>query len=357
MTHFDPIHKIIRQIPKACLSPSNQTSTLYLLRDFLFIGLVASAIILADSWLLGLPLSILLGFCVCGLFIIGHDCGHKSFSKNIRYNNFVGHLTTSWVLWPFHVWRIDHDNHHKNTNHIDKDPAWRPVTYKMYKRMPKHLQRVYRWTRCRFFMLGSIYTTYLNFKEGFKAQNSNKFTDEQKKQIRFSIYITIVLSGISIAAASYFAGIYGFVYLILIPNFTFQCLLSTFTFFHHTNADTKFLDRKSWNIEQAQLAGSFHVSYPKWVEFLTHDINWHVPHHVCVGIPHYRLRPAHDALKAAYPEHVKEYRFTWSYIQETISSCHFVKSKFAPADLSWVSFDEAKEIEGSRKLKLANAKA
>lgn len=41
---------------------------------------------------------------------------------------------------------------------------------------------------------------------------------------------------------------------------------------------------------------------PCRVEFLTHDISVHVPHHVNSKIPWYNLRKAHDSLKANWGE-------------------------------------------------------
>lgn len=48
---------------------------------------------------------------------------------------------------------------------------------------------------------------------------------------------------------------------------------------------------------QAQLAGTVHCDFPAWVEFLTHDISVHVPHHVNSKIPWYNLRKANDSLR------------------------------------------------------------
>jgi omega-6 fatty acid desaturase (delta-12 desaturase) len=312
----------------------------FLARDFLFVGLFAWAILAVDSWILGFVLSVGLGCAVGGLFTIGHDCGHRSFSKKLWINDLVGHLTTSPVFWPFHMWRIDHDTHHRHTNHIDKDTAWRPITYRLWLRMPKTTRNIYLWTRKRFFFLGSIYTTFVQIKEGLKADSSKKFTDDEKKKIKLSMVVMFSMAFSYMFLSIWAGGLYGFVYLFLIPQLVFHSLLSTFTYFHHTSVDSRFMDKKSWTAEQAQLGCSIYVKYPRIIEMFCHDINWHTPHHVCVGIPHYHLREAHQALKAAYPEIVRESVFSLDSIKEVTSHCHFVVSK-NPVDLSWSTADEA----------------
>ncbi|MFW7381747.1 MAG: fatty acid desaturase [Oligoflexus sp.] len=335
------IPEIIRTIPPACFQSSLLRSVVYVLRDYAIVFASAYLIITLHSWLLGPLVAIIMGCGLGGLFVIGHDAGHRSFCKSKKINNFIGHLTTSPVLWPFHIWRIDHDNHHRHTCHIDKDTAWRPTTYKLWQRMPKLPQFVYKWTRSGFFFMGSFYTTYQLIKEGLHSNNSTKLSDAEKRDVKFSLRITLLVACLYALLSVYLGGFYGFVCLFLIPQCVFHFLLSTFTYFHHTAPDTKFLSRSQWRPDLAQLCGSLHVSYPRILESLVHDINWHVPHHVCVGIPHYHLRQAHQALKQRYPDDIKEYNFNLSHVRAVTSQCQFIASRSPAApDLSWVSFAE-----------------
>ena len=80
----------------------------------------------------------------------------------------------------------------------------------------------------------------------------------------------------------------------------------------------------SWDPAQAQLGHSIHVKYPNIIDWLTHDISWHVPHHVCASIPHYNLRAAHESLKQRYPEHVKERVMSVPYVWKIVSQCHLI---------------------------------
>ncbi len=76
--------------------------------------------------------------------------------------------------------------------------------------------------------------------------------------------------------------------------------MSTFTIVHHTVPEIKFKPADQWKAGEAQLTGTVHCDYPRWVEVLCHDINVHIPHHISVAIPSYNLRKAHASLKENY---------------------------------------------------------
>jgi fatty acid desaturase len=73
--------------------------------------------------------------------------------------------------------------------------------------------------------------------------------------------------------------------------------MSTFTMVHHTAPHIPFKTSEEWNAAQAQLNGTVHCDYPRWIEILCHDINVHVPHHISPRIPSYNLRAAYDSIK------------------------------------------------------------
>lgn len=71
------------------------------------------------------------------LFVVGHDCGHQSFSNNQKLNNLVGNFVHASILVPFHGWRISHRTHHANHGHVENDESWHPVTKSMFDGMSK----------------------------------------------------------------------------------------------------------------------------------------------------------------------------------------------------------------------------
>ncbi|XLT13755.1 hypothetical protein HN51_059445 [Arachis hypogaea] len=57
----------------------------------------------------------------------GHDCPHKSFSKNKLVEDIVGTLVSLPLIFPYEPWRFMHDRHHAKTNMLYEDIAWHPV--------------------------------------------------------------------------------------------------------------------------------------------------------------------------------------------------------------------------------------
>ena len=48
--------------------------------------------------------------------MVGHDCGHRSFSKNKLLEDIVGTIMFAPLVYPFEPWRIKHNHHHAHTN-------------------------------------------------------------------------------------------------------------------------------------------------------------------------------------------------------------------------------------------------
>ncbi len=324
---------VLAAVPPTCLTRSTGRSLAYLARDLALFATLAGLIAYVHVGWAALPLSLLLGSVLTGIFVVGHDCGHRSFSDSTRLSDLVGEGATGLAFWPFHVWRLSHDLHHRHTHHIEKDIAWVPFTTKKLERSGMLERAVYWQTRSSLWFLGSWFFTLYFVKDALRGTSSRHFKPEDLTALRRSVGVTAALQTLYIGLAAHFLGWYGVIWIWLIPQAVFNFWLSTFTLLHHTHPEQRFLAASEWTFAAAQLGATIHVSYPRGVEWLAHDINWHVPHHVCVGIPHYHLRAAHRALKARFPS-VREEVFSWSLLSRVTAVCQQIEDK-TPRGLPW----------------------
>jgi omega-6 fatty acid desaturase (delta-12 desaturase) len=332
---MDRLPQIIRSIPRHCFEKDDNKARAFLVRDLALLFIIGTLILLAGSAFLKLLLSIVSGCVLTGIFVIGHDAGHRSFSDNKSVNDLVGHLCCSLTLWPYHVWRLSHDHHHKWTHHAENDVAWKPLTADEFRKLSQGKKIGYFLSRSVFFFWASMLFQYFMVDDAIKGRF---FSPNDRDMIRRSLIITAAVAVAYAGLTLKVGGWSGFLYLFLIPQLVYQFWLSFFTLFHHTTPDSRFMSEESWDPARAQLAHSIHMKYPPIVDWLTHDIAWHVPHHVCVSIPHYRLREAHVSLRTNYPDIVTENRMSLGYIWRVISRCHLIdQSKADPVE--WVGIN------------------
>lgn len=70
------------------------------------------------------------GLNFTGLWVMAHECGHQAYSPSRTINDAVGIVIHSFLLVPYHSWRISHGNHHKHTNHTELDTVFVPEKVK-----------------------------------------------------------------------------------------------------------------------------------------------------------------------------------------------------------------------------------
>ncbi|XP_020578807.1 temperature-sensitive sn-2 acyl-lipid omega-3 desaturase (ferredoxin), chloroplastic-like isoform X2 [Phalaenopsis equestris] len=137
---FDPgmpppfrIAEIRAAIPNHCWEKNLWRSMSYVARDVAVVFVLAAAAACIDRWVVWPLYWAAQGTMFWALFVLGHDCGHGSFSNNRRVNTVVGHFIHTFILVPYHGWRISHRTHHQNHGHVENDESWHPLTKSVYE--------------------------------------------------------------------------------------------------------------------------------------------------------------------------------------------------------------------------------
>ena len=311
-------------IPPDCFEPSVWRSLAYF---FLDIGLVAGLYALAatiDTWWF-LPIFwAAQGTLFWSLFVVGHDCGHGSFSKSKRLNNFIGHLCHTPILVPFHGWRISHRTHHANTGNIETDESWYPVTAEKYEQMPSY-EKLFR-----FYLPLLAYPLYLfrrspNRRGSHFLPQSDLFRPSEKWEVLTSTASLIAFVGF----LGFVAWQWGLVFLLkyyVVPYVIFVMWLDLVTFLHHTEDDIPWYRGDDWYYLKGALS-TIDRDYG-FINPIHHDIGTHVAHHIFSNMPHYKLRRATEAIKPVLGDYYRISREPiWSAFYKSYWSCHFVANE------------------------------
>jgi len=320
---------VIKSLPKECFMQDRGKAWTKVIASVLAVGLGYFTLTIAPWFLL--PLAwIFTGTALTGFFVIAHDCGHRSFAKRRWVNDLVGHLLMMPLIYPFHGWRIQHNYHHTHTNKLDEDNAWHPIRPQVYESWGKIGQWSFEgFMRNRLWWVGSIgHWVALHF-------DWRKFKVKDQAGVKLSAVVVVLFAAITFPTLIATTGIWGFVKFWLAPWLVYHFWMSTFTLIHHTSPDVPFVAESEWNAVAAQLSGTVHCDYPRWIEFLCHDINVHVPHHLSTAIPSYNLRLAHQSLRQNWGSSLRECRFSWSLLKQITDKCHLYKT-----DIGYQSFKD-----------------
>jgi omega-3 fatty acid desaturase (delta-15 desaturase) len=145
------------------------------------------------------------GFFMWAIFVVGHDCGHGTFSNSTMLNDIIGHITHGSILVPYYSWQLSHRRHHMYHNHIDKDyshPWYTPDKLENPDEGLARMMESYPWMRFFFPFVGWPLYLY-GMPDGshwipFSSQRMWKDTEvvEYKKCILSTLVVLASIAGI-----------------------------------------------------------------------------------------------------------------------------------------------------------------
>jgi omega-6 fatty acid desaturase (delta-12 desaturase) len=250
-----------------------------------------------------------------GIFGVGHDCGHFSFSRSSRANLIVGHFCTSIFITPFHGWRVSHNHHHAHTQIRKQDPdlVEGMVTHEEFLAQPKPERNYTR--------LGLA--TPLGLLLGFWQSSTRKtfvsrmipqvkLNTQTRRQLLISNTVMVATMTLLLGGLHAYGGLWAVMRLYVFPVLIASVIGSLLILMHHTHEDSLVFDDADWTPFRGQVVSTFEVRYPKWMEWFWLGIFIHLPHHLAVRVPWYHLEEASRALATAYPAYHQKRKFRLS---------------------------------------------
>lgn len=293
-------------IPKHCWEKNKWRSMSYVLRDVAVVfGFAAIASVL-NSWVVWPLYWVAQGTMFWALFVLGHDCGHGSFSNSTNLNSVIGHILHSSILVPYHGWRISHRTHHQNHGHTENDESWHPLNKSLYDK----LEASTRYLRFKLPFPMLAYPVYLWVRSPGKKgshynPDSDLFVPNEKKDVLTSTACWSAMVAL-LAGLTWTLGPIQMIKLYFIPYMLFVMWLDAVTYLHHHGHEDKlpWYRGKEWSYLRGGLT-TLDRDFG-WINNIHHDIGTHVIHHLFPQIPHYHLIEATEAAKPVLGRYYRE---------------------------------------------------
>jgi len=373
--------EIYEAIPPHCLQPDTSISLFYILRDIFyvtalvsittFIPLIPHPHIRPLAWV---AYTFLQGLVFTGLWELAHEAGHGALSKSKTFNNAAGLLIHSFLLVPFHSWRITHSTHHKNTNNLDKDIAFVPSIVSDYEAEHEGRSKVWEYiedmplvalTHLFFHQLIAfpLYLTINNLalermRKARWWRRSHFYFGGHGPNFKAEHYKDVLISdlGIAIAVAGLYALgkqlgawnvmlFYGFPYLWTnhwIRKFSFKGRENgirtdnddsvTITFLQHTDFSIPYYPTNTWTFLRGA-ASTVDRDFGFIGRHLFHGaIEGHVMHHHVSRIPFYYAAEATQAVRKVMGTHYQsdfKTPYLWAFWKNYRTCRHVVETEKA----------------------------
>ena len=136
-------------IPERCYRRSAGRAAVAVAQAWLLYALPLVGLVFAHSWWLVVPLWLLAGLGIAGLFVIGHDASHGALLDSIAGNRLVAQACMAPSAHVEAAWDLGHNRiHHGYTTRQGFDFVWHPSTVEDYAAMNRYrrLQHRLEWS-------------------------------------------------------------------------------------------------------------------------------------------------------------------------------------------------------------------
>ena len=252
-----------------------------------FIGLwILMYYSLEVSYLLTLFLAFINAFFVVRIFIIQHDCGHRSYFKSQKWNHIVGWMCSFFSTIPYKYWAKVHDFHHGHcgqleTRDIGDIDTLTSDEYRALSTWGRLKYRVYRLPIVTF-VIGPIHYFLVNNRIPLVCFKSWKNLAVSQTINNLAIVGIILFLGWAIGWKAFL--------MIQLPIILFFFIIAIWFFYvqhQHEHSYKKW--KAEWDYLMAAIKGSTFYKLPNFVHWLTGYIGYHHIHHLNSGIPSYNL--------------------------------------------------------------------
>jgi omega-6 fatty acid desaturase (delta-12 desaturase) len=242
------------------------------------------------SYWLTLPLLLLAAGFLVRIFIISHDCGHGSFFRSRKANDFWGSVTGVLTFTPYFLWRYEHAVHHATSGDLDRrglGDIW-TLTVQEYIEASRWKRFAYRLGRNPFvlFVLAPLWLFLIQHR--FAPRNAG---ERERKSVYWTNRVLLLIAlglCLTIGFKAYF--------LIQLPLLMIAAATGVWLFYVQHQFEGVYWERgDDWDYVTAAIKGSSYYKLPRVLQWFTGSIGFHHIHHLSPNIPNYNLERCHKA--------------------------------------------------------------
>lgn len=333
---------MIEVLPDSVYENPTALGLLYFARDVALYAAVVVALVHTDRPLLLVPLWILAGLTISALFIVGHDAAHGALFKSKRLAYAIGQLAMLPALHVFEAWVFGHNRiHHGHTVREGMDYVWHPSSPAEYRALslPRRLAHRLKWS---FLGAGLYYGWDIWWRSMMRFTPPEKIAPEVRRDRRIVVGWAVGASAALLALGfstygSALGALWMWLKVFALPFAMWNYSIGISVYVHHISPDIPWHGRRQWTRFKGQMEGTTILHIPVWLNVFYHNIFLHVPHHVDMRIPFYKLDEAAEAIRARFGDVVREKDFSFADYLRTTRDCKLYDFESE----RWLRYDEA----------------
>jgi acyl-lipid omega-6 desaturase (Delta-12 desaturase) len=332
-------------IDESCYQRSTPRAVLAVAQAIVVWAAPVVALAFTNRWYLVLPLWVLAGMGVAGMFVIGHDASHHALTDSRKLNRVLAQICMAPSAHVEAAWDLGHNRiHHGYTTREGFDFVWHPLTPEQYRELGTFAKLQHRlewsWIGSGAYFLRSVWWD--------KMWRYNAPGKRRNAIIRDKTTLTIAMV-LALGGAATFGALTGGlvaafwvpVKLFVVPFLLFVQIIGFTVYVHHVSPEIKWWTRKEWTQFHGQMDSTTILRIPRLVNVLWfHNIFVHVPHHVDARIRFDKLPKAAAQIAAAFPDTVRTGRLSIREYLRATKAC-----KLYDFDAGrWLPYSAAREL-------------
>jgi len=343
VSRTDSLNDVRAIIPAPCYERSARRATVALAQAVLLWVAPVVALAFTHTWWLTVPLWLLAGLAVSGLFVLGHDASHGALLDSRKANRLIAQVCMAPSVHVEAAWDLGHNRiHHGYTTREGFDFVWHPLTTEQYRELGtlKKLQHRLEWS---WLGSGAYFMRSVWWDKMWRFTAPGKRHDAiVRDKVTLTSAIVLLVGGVATWAAltdGLWAAIWMPIKLFVVPFLLFLHIMGFTVYVHHVAPDIRWWPRKEWSQYRGQMESTTILKIPTIMNRLWfHNLFVHVPHHVDVRIPFHQLPDAAKAIAAAYPSTVRSGRLSLRDYVRTTKGCKLYDFTAG----TWLTYADAK---------------